>query len=223
MNKHINVTYKVYANNYSIKKALDKLSNSKILSYDCETQSVYSIEEKAEAKELLKCCTDELSTKDRRLSKLVAKSSGLSNPRLVKITHFLFGLSETESVILISNNYKTEVMICDWICNFEGKLLVHNSVFDISLVYSRVHRFPKDLEDTQLLAKTLVNHTQNWHSRVGLKHLMGSHFDPRWTALVETYDIVDYKNPNFLMYCAIDAAATFKLWNQLQEHLDETL
>jgi len=158
---------------------------------------------------------------DIRLSKLVANSSGLSHPKITKVTHVIFGLSESDAIIFVVNGPKTEQMVMKWIVDYTGKLLIHNSLFDLKLVHHRTGRFPIDFEDTQLLAKCLINNTQDWHSRTGLKHLMGTHYDPRWTE-IESYDIVDYKNTAFLRYSSIDGAATFKLWNDLQEHIDET-
>ena len=192
-----------------------------MLSLDFEVQSIYTLDERAEAKELLKCCTDDMVGEDIRLSKLVGNSSGLSHPKITKVTHVIFGLSESEAIIFVVNGPKTELMIMNWIVDFKGKLLIHNSLFDLKLVHHRTGRFPIDFEDTQLLAKCLINNTQDWHARTGLKHLMGEHYDPRWVTSIESYDIIDFKNDAFLRYCSIDGASTFKLWNLLQEHLDE--
>ena len=223
MNEFIKVDYEVHATQFSIMKALDKLSTKPILSYDCETQSQYSLEERAEAKDLLKNHIDGLTPEDRKLCKLVSKSSGLSHPKITKVTHFLFGLSEDYSVILIAYTPTVEKLICDWLVNYTGKLLTWNALFDLKIVYHHTGKFPVDFEDGQLLAKCLINHADNWKSRVGLKHLMGEYYDPTWTSLdSEGYDNIDYKNEAFLRYCSIDSASTYKAWNILQEMIDET-
>ena len=216
MNEFIKVDYEVHATQYSIMKALDKLNTKPILSYDCETQSQYSLEERAEAKDLLKNHIDELTPEDRKLCKLVSKSSGLSHPKITKVTHFIFGLSEDYSVILIAYTPTVENLICEWVANYKNKLVVHNSLFDLKIVHYHTHGFPIDIEDTQLLARCLINHTKDWECKTGLKHLMSEYYDPRWQE-IESYDIQDYKNEAFLRYSAIDGAATFKLWNMLQE------
>jgi len=54
MLEHIHVTYKLYTSDFTIKKALKELDKTSLLSFDCETQSRYSIDQKKEAKELLK-------------------------------------------------------------------------------------------------------------------------------------------------------------------------
>jgi hypothetical protein len=163
---------------------------------------------------------DDLNSEDLRISKVVSRCSGLSHPSITKTTHAIFGLSEDESIVFVINDKKTEQYIMDWIVEFEGKLIIHNSLFDLKLVHHRTGRFPKDIDDTQLLARCLINHTQDWECKTGLKHLMGEYYDPKWT-MIESYDIVDLKNTEFLRYCAIDGASTMKLWNDLQEVRDE--
>ena len=217
MNEHIKVTFKVCSTDYTIKKMLNSLENNKILSFDLETQSLYSIEQKAEAKELLK---DELSYQDTKLCKLVARSSGLSNPRLIKCTHFILGLSKNESVICISNNRKTEEMIFNWLAQYKGKIIVWNSLFDLKIMYERVKALPLDYEDPMLLLKSLINDTDEWNAKVGLKDFMGQYYDNKWT-LINTYDVINYKDEAFLRYCAIDGAATYYGYEIIQQQLKE--
>ncbi len=214
----IKVNYETYSTDFTIQKALHKLDNLPMISFDTETQSLYSLEEKAEAKELLK---SNLSYEDKKLCKLVARSSGLSNPRLIKVTHFIFGLSRSESIICIANNRKTEEMIFNWLSKYKGKVLVWNSLFDLKIMYERVNKLPIDYEDPMLLLKTLVNDVDEWNSKVGLKDFMGQYYDNKWTLLVDTYDIVDYKNKDFLHYCAIDGCATYYGWEIIQEQIND--
>ncbi len=215
MLEHIQVSYKLYTTQYGIKTALESLNSASMISFDLETQSLYSLEEKAEAKDLLK---GDLSYQDTKLCKLAARSSGLSNPRLIKVTHFIFGLSQDESIICIANNRKTEVMIFNWLATYKGKVLIQNALFDLKIMYERINKLPADYEDTQLLAKSLINNVDDWQAKTGLKHLMSSYYDPKWE-LIETYDIQNYKDENFLRYASIDGAATFKLWEDIQETL----
>ena len=217
MLEHIHVNYKVYNTDFTIQKALRKLNDLPMISYDCETKALYSIEEKAEAKDLLK---GDLSYEDKKLCKLVARSSGLSNPRLIKVTHFIFGLSKSESIICIANNRRTEIMIFNWLSKFKGKVLVWNSLFDLKIMYERVNVLPLDYEDPMLLLKSLINDVDEWQAKVGLKDFMGHLYDPKWT-MIDTYDIVNYKDEAFLRYCAIDGAATYYGYEIIQERLNE--
>lgn len=220
MNNIIEVSYTYYTTAYSIKKVLATLVDVPIMSLDFETQATYTVAERKEAKELVKKHQSELSSEDLRLSKVVANCSGLSHPKITKITHVIFGLSESESIILVINNYVTMLQALHWIAKYQGKFLIHNSLFDLKLVHYHTGKLPKDVEDTQLAARCLVNHTQDWECKTGLKYLMAEYYDPKWS-MIESYDNPNYKDPNFLRYCSIDGAATFKLWNDLQEHLDE--
>ena len=220
MQTYIDVNYKVYSTRYFISKALKDLEQHSLLSYDCETQSRYSLDEKAEAKQLLKEHINDMDAEEVRHCKLIAKSSGLSYPTIIKTTHFIFGISESEAVVLIANSDQDELLICNWIVKYTGKLLIHNSLFDLKIVYHRTGKFPTDYEDTQLLAKSYLNHTETWKANSGLKHLMSGYYDPKWE-MIDTYDVVDYKDTDFLRYCAIDGAATFKLYQQLLEYKEK--
>ena len=53
-NDRIKVDFKVFATRFSIQKQLDKMSSIPALSFDTETQSKYSKEDKEEARNLLK-------------------------------------------------------------------------------------------------------------------------------------------------------------------------
>lgn len=201
---------------YSIRKALRTLSQLSLLGFDVECRSAYTVEEIEEAKSLLK--KPELVDPEHLINvKLVARSSGLSNPIITRTTHFIFGIAEDESVILVADNPDTEQMIWNWLITYKGKTIVHNAGFDLKICFQRTGRLPLDYEDTQLLAKTFINNADNWKSKVGLKELMGGYYSPKWS-LFEDYNIRNLNDPNFLMYAAIDGASTFKLWHQLQEY-----
>ena len=217
MLEHIHVDYKLYNTDFMIHRALEELNSASMISFDLETQSLYSLEQKAEAKDLLK---GDLNYEDTKLCKLVARSSGLSNPRLIKATHFIFGISKSEAIICIANNRRTEEMIFNWLAKFKGKTIVWNSLFDLKIMYERVNSLPLDYEDPMLLLKSLVNDVDTWQAKVGLKDFMGHLYDPKWT-MIDTYDIVNYKDEAFLRYCAIDGCATYYGWEIIQEKLND--
>ena len=215
MLEYIKVNYKVYSTDYSIMKVLKTLNDTPIISFDLETQSLYSVEQKKEAKELLK---EELSYEDTKFCKQVANSSGLSNPRLIKATHFLFGTSKSDAIICIANTRKTEEMIFKWLSEYKGKTIVWNSLFDLKIMKNRIDKLPLDFEDPMLLLKSLINDVDDWNAKVGLKDFMGQYYDPKWT-MIDTYDVTDYKDKAFLRYCAIDAAATYYGYEIIKENL----
>jgi ribonuclease D len=113
-----------------------------------------------------------------------------------------------------------EMIIWNWLAKYEGLIIVHNSLFDLKLMYHRVKKFPKNYEDTQLLAKTFVNHVDIWKAKVGLKELVGDHYLPAWS-LFDTYEPKNLRDPKFLMYAATDGCATILLYEQLEEHINK--
>ena len=75
------------------------------------------------------------------------------------------------------------------------------------MVYHRTGSFPKDYEDTQQLAKSLINDANNYRSRTGLKLLVGSYYPPKWSMKEETdYEVKDLKDKDFLEYCSYDGS-----------------
>lgn len=213
---YIKVKYEVFSTLYHINKQLKALNKIPVLGFDVETRSIYPQEQVKEAIALLKH-PDEIHSDHLIHVKQVARSSGLSNPRIIRTTHFIFGLTEDESVIFIANDDNTESAIWDWLVRYKGKLLVHNTGFDLKICYQRTGKLPLDYEDTQLLAKCYVNNADSWKAKVGLKVLMGGYYDPKWS-MFEDYNIRNLRDEQFLEYCAIDGGAVVKLWDQLKEY-----
>jgi len=210
MNNRVKVTYDVYSSQYSVRKRLQKLlKESDILSFDTETRSIYTKEEREEAKEYLK----EVNTTDPyyKQARLVANTSGLSYPSIIKTTHFQFSKSKNHSHIFICNSNDLELYIWNTIADYSGKLIVHNAMFDLKICYQRIKKLPKNYVDTALMVKCLINHVDVWKSKIGLKDLMGEYYDPKWALLAEDYEPKNLKDENFIKYCAIDSAATYYL------------
>ncbi len=212
----IKVNFDVYSTKWHIDKSLKELSKYSLLGFDTETKGLYSKQERIEATEYLK--DSNLPVDSRSLALQVASNNGLSFPSLVSVTHFVFGTSENSSVILICSNPQLELHIWNWIANCDTKFIVHNALFDLKIMYARIGKFPKDYEDSQILAKCLTNNVEVYKALVGLKDLMGSYYDPMWV-LVNEYEPDNLKDPKFLQYAGIDGAATVKLWYDIQDHI----
>lgn len=212
----IKVIFEVHANRWHIGKALNELNKYDILSFDTETKGVYSKKERKEAKEYLK--RENIPISGKSIALQISSNSGLSFPSLVNVTHFVFGISENESVILVCNSYSLEMLIWRWIARYKGLLIIHNALFDLKLMYHRIKQYPMHYEDTALLAKCLTNNVETWKAKVGLKDLMGSYYDPAWV-LVNEYEPDNSKELKFLEYASIDGAATFKLWHDIQNYM----
>jgi len=213
----IKVNYRVFSNSYSIRKELSKvLSDYAFLSFDTEVRSLYNKDERSEAKKYLKeAKTDDYYYKQARV---VSESSGLSYPEITETTHFILGISEDFSYIFVCRDHATEKFIWNKLAEYEGTIAVHNSLFDLKIMYERTGKLPKNFVDTALKVKCLINHVNIWKSKTGLKELMGSYYSPKWS-LMDDYEPEDLKNKDFLMYAAIDGAATFKLHSMIDEEL----
>lgn len=210
----IHVTYEVASTAWTARKLLNYLERYPILSFDTETKGVYTVEEREEAKEILKA---KYSNDIRKMAALIAANSGLSYPSLVDVTHFVFGTAEDHSKIIVADGPKMELLVWNWIARQQEILFaIHNTVFDLKLMKHRINRMPNNYEDTQLMAKCLTNHCDAWRAKVGLKDLMGTHYAPAWS-LLDEYEPKDPKDPNFLLYAATDGAATIKLYNMCLE------
>jgi hypothetical protein len=211
MSNFITVDYTTYSTTLSALQALRDIPH--VVSLDFEVQSIYTNAEREEAKLLLK---EELDRPTERLCKLVANSSGLSHPTITKITHMIVGLDEATAIVIIISNIQMEVAMLEWVVTSDHHFICHNASYDLKQVYVKTDRLPQKFDDTQLLAKTYINHCDVWRANTGLKELMAQYYDPRWINILG-YDNEDLKNEAFLRYSAIDAAATMLLWKQLQE------
>ncbi|WAK44668.1 hypothetical protein vBAmePPT11V19_00042 [Alteromonas phage vB_AmeP_PT11-V19] len=194
------------------------LDAHKTVAFDVETRSIYPKYEKEEAKQYL--AENEEKNDTYRLAQLVVNSSGLSNPSIVRTTHFIIGVSFSMSYIFIATDEATELMIWKILSNYKGLMIIHNALFDLRIMFNRVSKMPTNIVDTSLLAKCFINHVNVWKAKVGLKDLMGEFYDPTWTKFKD-YEPTDLKDPRFLEYAAIDGAATYHLHEKLNEWVDE--
>lgn len=214
----IEVTYETAATSWSIKKLLESLDDKPLLGFDTETAGVYSKEERAEASQLL--ASNSLTPKHRTEYSMIAKNSGLSYPSLVNTTHFIFGLTSSHSVVLVTSTINQEMLVWDWVKHYKGHLIIHNALFDLKIMYHRVKAFPSSYTDTALLSKCLINNADNYKALIGLKELVGGYFPPAWS-LLDVYEPENLHDPKFMLYSATDGAALMLLWEQIQQHVAE--
>lgn len=208
----IDVEYKVGSTDWSIRNLLKELEQYEVLGFDVETRGVYSKEERKKAGNLLK---ENIKPTLKRECILIENNSGLSHPSLVSTTHFIFGISESKSVVLVSYTYTQEMAIWNWIAKQDALFLVHNTLFDLRIMHHRVGRFPKNYIDTALAAKCLINNVDNYKAKVGLKILVGDYYKPAWS-LFDEYEPDNLMDKAFLEYAAIDGAAVYKLYELIK-------
>jgi len=212
----IEVTYESASTSWGIIKLLKRLEDEPLLSFDTEVAGLYSKAQRKEASKLLKDTT--LSPSQRTEYSLVASNSGLSYPSLVNTTHFIFGLSESHSIVLVTPTRIEEMIVWNWLKTYKGQLRIWNALFDLKIMYHRVKAFPLDYIDGMLLAKCLINNADNFKSLVGLKEIMGSYYKPAWS-LLDVYEPENLLDEDFMMYAATDGAATYYALDLINETL----
>lgn len=219
MQKTIKVEYKVFSTLFAIKRELKRIEATYTeVSFDIETRSIYDKENRKLAKEVNH---DVIDIEEENTLSLITNASGLSHPSIVRTTHVILGLSTDESVVFVIDD-KLEQFLFDWLVNTDLKIIIHNATFDLKMVHHRTGKFPKDFEDTQQLAKSIINDCNNYHSRTGLKLLVGKYFPPKWAMKEDTdYEVANLKDEDFLLYCAIDGAATLLLYRLLKDTINE--
>ena len=142
-----------------------------IVACDFETASRYTDEEKATFQEQLSTTTPNSIEYHTLLQRI--NSDGLSHPSLARITHMSLAYSETQAYVFIVPTTEMESIIYSWITTTPIKQVWHNLCFDGKHIFYNTGAFPKDYEDSQILAKTLLNHVNNQKSLTGLKTSYG--------------------------------------------------
>jgi len=182
---------------------------------DFETASRWTIEEKAKFKELLP-----YSTKWNRI-KLQQKisSDGLSHPALSIPTHLSVAWSDHDSFVIILDTDEIRSAVLHWLADTDRKQIWHNLGFDGKHIAYNTGKFPQNYEDTQILAKTLLNNVDNFKSQTGLKTLMAYKYGDWAIAGDMDFTIENIYDDRMLYYAAIDSCATYSLWEQIQDDI----
>jgi len=185
-----------------------------LAAFDFETASRYSPEEVATFTNQLETA----SPSEARSLRQKISADGLSNPRLSHITHLSAAGSETEGFVIIAKDEATRQALFDWLVTTTITQIWHNLSFDGLHIFHATKKFPINYEDTQQLAKSLVNHTNPQKALTGLKLLMGHKYGS-WAVSSDMFDTKNLYDEALLKYATIDACATFALWNFLQEQI----
>jgi len=220
MNPFRKVDWVHYTTLPQVKQALANLPANKPIAADFEAASIYSKEEVVAAKDY----REELDVpfRDPELVYLnqVTTSDGLSHPSLIQITHMSIATSEYDSFVIVFNPEIHEYVL-NWIVTTEIKQIWHNLGYDGKLIRYFTGRFPKNYEDTQILAKTLINHCDISKALTGLKHLAGSVYG-EWSIADELeFTEANKMDPKMLEYAAVDACATMYLYNDMKKQIKE--
>lgn len=212
----INYTYSKNAS--TIISKLNQLPD--LIACDFETASKWTDEEKEAMKTFLEEHDEEVCRDEKREIRQYIESNGLSHPSLTYITHLSVAWSPTESFVAILDNETTRNRVLRWLVNTERKQIWHNLSFDGKHIMYHTGKLPKNYEDSEVLAKTLLNHVNVFFAKVGLKHLMG-HAYGDWGVEATHFNLSNIYNEKLIEYAGIDACATYKVWLEMQEAIKE--
>lgn len=187
-----------------------------IIACDFEAASRFTAEEKDHFRTLLEAETPNSLAYHDLQQKI--DSDGLSHPSFTRITHLSLAVSDCFAYVFIVDTKEMEQFLYEWLVTTPIKQIWHNLSFDGKHIYYHTKKLPKDYEDTQILAKTLLNHVDIEKALTGLKHLMAYKYGG-WAISADFFDISQMYEEHVLLYAATDACATFALWNDIQESL----
>lgn len=211
----IKVNYKFTSNNYEAATWLNELPP--LVACDFEVASRFTETEKEQFKLQLET---EIDFDTARQLKQYIASDGLSHPSLTALTHLSIAWSESDAIVIILRNDSIRRLVLRWLVTTDRIQIWHNFSFDGKLIYYHTGKFPKRYEDSQQLAKSIVNHVDTFKARTGLKELC-AHKYGKWAVSADNFTIEQMFNEDVIEYAAIDSAATYWLWEALQRHLKE--
>jgi hypothetical protein len=210
----IPVTYESTNNIAEAKEWLEELPE--LFAADFEAAVRYSDEEIAQAKENTK--DHELSKKERIHFQTIANATALGHPSHCLITHCSIAWSERESRVFIIDSEEIKKLILDFLTTTKRKQIWHNYCYDGRLIRYFTGKDAIDIEDAQILAKTLLNHVDIFKASSRLKDLMGEYYGD-WGIDSDYFHVSQQYEEKVLKYSAIDACATYKLWELLNDFI----
>lgn len=213
----INISYQIAKTPYKAKQLLSQISSYPVITCDFETAIKYTDEQKAlwrielESSELTKF--EQIAIN----SKLTA--TALDHPSHVRLTHFSLAISESEGYVFIVDSTAMHNLVLNFINTTDQLQIWHNASYDFRVSQYFTGKFPKNYEDTAVLAKCLLNDVDIYEAKVGLKHLAGYMYGD-WAISSDNFSVAHMYDEHVLKYAVTDACATFWLWNYMQQECD---
>jgi len=208
----INYTYS--SNLYTIISTLNRLPD--LIACDFETASRWTDTEKENMKTFLEENDETTDREEKRQIRQFIESNGLSHPSLNYITHLSVAWSPTDTFIAVLPTDLHRKRVLKWLTTTDRKQIWHNLSFDAKHIMYHTNNFPKNYEDTEVLAKTVLNHVNTQEAKTGLKHLMGYKYG-EWAVSTDNFNLDNMYDEDLIKYAGIDACATYALWLEIQE------
>ena len=166
------------------------------------------------------------------------ETKDLTLPQFNELTMVTIGWSLTKSIVIVFKYDEVKDYVLNWLITTSIKQVYHNSLFDCRLIHYYTGKYPKYIEDSQLLAQVYKNHIDESKRSVGLKAL-ASHVYKDWANDKSSFDLYDtlnndkvidldyigHNDPNqynlsLIKYCSIDSMATKLVWDMFD--IEET-
>ena len=216
MELSIPVNFQSTSNLLEADRWLRELESRPILALDFETAVRYTSTDLAHFQSIID--SSDSSHLAKRQAQACLRATALDHPSHVTITHLSVAWSESDAYVFIINSTKLLNRILTWLTTTTVKQVWHNFSYDGKLIHHFTGKFPHDVEDTQLLAKCILNHVETYKARTGLKELAGHKFGD-WGISADNFTLNQQFDPSVLRYAATDACATYWLWTSIQSYL----
>ena len=216
MELSIPVNFQSTSNLLTADRWLRELESHPIISCDFETAIRYTPTDLAHFQSIID--SPDSSHLAKRQAQSCLRATALDHPSHTTITHLSVAWSESDAYVFIINSTKLLNRILTWLTTTTVKQVWHNFSYDGKLIHHFTGKFPHDVEDTQLLAKCILNHVETYKARTGLKELAGHKFGD-WGISADNFTLNQQFDPNVLRYAATDACATYWLWTSIQSYL----
>ena len=212
----IKVTYTSTNDIYDANQMLATLSAHPIIACDFEVATKYTPAELATFQATLNDPTSSKASRIRAKSCLTA--TALDHVSHTTLTHCSIAWSESEAFVFILDNPRITKRILNFLTTSTITQIWHNASFDFRHIYYYTQRFPVNYEDSQLLAKSILNHADNEQSRVGLKELAGKWYGS-WAVSPDNFSLEHIHDEEVHLYAATDACATYKLYHSIRDYI----
>ena len=141
------------------------------------------------------------------------EATALGHPSHTTITHLSIANSIDFGRVIILNSDEITKLVLRFLTTTDKKQVWHNASYDFKHIEYYLLKFPKDYEDTQILYKTLLNHTDVLKAKTSLKGLAGAKYGS-WAIASDNFTLSNMYDEGLLKYAATDACATYYLWDE---------
>jgi hypothetical protein len=189
-----------------------------IFAADLETAVKYPAEVVTSAKE--KMVNPKVSRKLQVKYQAIANATALGHPSHCTITHCSIAWTNKDALVFIIDNQAIADVVLDFLTETDKTQIWHNYCYDGRFIRYFTGKDVRVVEDTQIFAKTLLNHVNIYKAITRLKDLMEGCYGS-WGISSDSFTIAQQHSPEVIKYSAIDACATYKLWEDLNDFIEE--